>query len=109
MKKDFSISLLLDFYESLLTQKQASALDMYYNMDLSLSEIAESVGVTRQGVRNFIKKGEEKLVATEEALGLAKKTEEINTLLDSISQEAENKGLNNISEKVARITEILER
>ncbi len=108
MKKDFSISLLLDFYKNLLTEKQVSALDMYYNMDLSLSEISESVGVTRQGVRNFIKKGEEKLVAIEEALGLAKKTEEINTLLDDISREAENKGLQNISEKVTHITEILE-
>ena len=106
MEKNFNMSLLLDFYKALLTEKQAQALDMYYNMDLSLSEIAESVGVIRQGVRNFIKKGEEKLISTAKALKMAKKTEQINCLLDEILAQAEMAGAENISEKIIRITEI---
>ncbi len=71
MAKDLSIALLLDFYGELLTEKQAAALDLYYNQDLSLAEIAEPMAITRQGVRDFIKRGERQLVELEEKLGLA--------------------------------------
>ena len=52
---------LLELYEELLTEKQYSAIDKYYNMDLSLSEIAQEDKITRQAVRDNIKKAEEKL------------------------------------------------
>ena len=55
MGKNFEISLLLDFYGDMLTEKQRDMVDYYYNDDLSLSEIAENEGITRQGVRDSIK------------------------------------------------------
>lgn len=58
MEKDLSIAVLLDFYGDLLTEKQARAIDLYYNEDLSLAEIAEPLGISRQGVRDSIKRGE---------------------------------------------------
>ena len=61
MSKDLNVSVLLDFYGQLLTQKQNDALDLYYNQDLSLSEIAAHMGITRQGVRDNIKRGETQL------------------------------------------------
>ncbi len=73
MAKDLSVSVLLDFYGELLTEKQAEALDLYYNQDLSLAEIAADMEVSRQGVRAFIKQGEAHLLQFEEKLGMAKR------------------------------------
>ena len=63
---------LLELYGELLTDKQYSAIDKYYNMDLSLSEIAQEDKVTRQAVRDNIKKAEEKLEFFESKLKLYK-------------------------------------
>ncbi len=62
------IGLLLDYYESVISKKQFDALDMYYNKDMSLSEIGESLGKTRQGVFEILKRGEEKILDLEEKL-----------------------------------------
>lgn len=70
MAKDLSIAMLYDFYGDLLTPKQAQAIDLYYNEDLSLAEIAEPLEISRQGVRDAIKRGEKTLFAMEERLGL---------------------------------------
>ena len=66
-----NISFLLDFYGEVLSDKQREILDLYYNEDLSLAEIAESNGLTRQGVRHVIKKAEDDLLLLENKLGLA--------------------------------------
>lgn len=71
MAKDLKLVILLDFYGALLTEKQTAALDMYYNQDLSLSEIAEEMGISRQGVMAFLKQGEKHLRGFEDKLGLA--------------------------------------
>ncbi len=71
MAKDLSVCLLLDFYGNMLTDKQREVIDLYYNEDLSLAEIAEHVGITRQGVRDSIKRAEGILQRTEEQLGFA--------------------------------------
>ncbi len=71
--KDLNIGYLLDFYGDILTERRRDALDLYYNDDMSLSEIAEEMGISRQGVRDLIKKAEEELNFYEEKLGLAKK------------------------------------
>ena len=63
---------LLELYGELLTDKQYSAIDKYYNMDLSLSEIAQEDKITRQAVRDNIKKAEEKLEYFESKLKLYK-------------------------------------
>ncbi|HIT70692.1 MAG TPA: putative DNA-binding protein [Candidatus Scatovivens faecipullorum] len=74
MEKNVKISMLLDIYGNLLTEKQNELLDDYYNNDLSLSEIAENQLITRQAVRDNLKKGENKLFEYEEKLGFMKKT-----------------------------------
>ena len=63
---------LLELYGELLTDKQYSAIDKYYNMDLSISEIAQEDKITRQAVRDNIKKAEEKLEFFESKLKLYK-------------------------------------
>lgn len=72
-EKNLNIGYLLDFYGDVLTDRRRDALDFYYNDDMSLSEIAEEMGISRQGVRDLIKKAEEELLFYEEKLGLAKK------------------------------------
>ncbi|MBC8546532.1 DNA-binding protein [Clostridiaceae bacterium NSJ-31] len=81
--KNLEISLLLDFYGDILTEKQKDAIDLYYNEDLSLAEIADHEGITRQGVRDSIKRGEAVLLEMEERLGLARK---LRGLQEGISQ-----------------------
>jgi len=67
------VSMLCQTYGKLLTEKQLQILDDYYNQDLSLSEIAQNEGITRQAVRDNIKKGENKLFEFEEKLGIMKR------------------------------------
>ena len=70
-EKNLNISLLLDFYGDILTERQSDMLDMYYNEDFSLAEIAERFEISRQGVRSVLKKGETILKDMEEKLHLA--------------------------------------
>ena len=58
MEKKVEVSMLCQIYGKLLTEKQYEFIDDYYNNDLSLSEIAENNNITRQAVRDVIKKGE---------------------------------------------------
>ena len=74
MNKKVEISMLCDIYGKLLTGKQFEFINDYYNNDLSLSEIAENNDITRQAVRDIIKKGERKLFEYEEKLLFMKKT-----------------------------------
>ena len=74
MDKKIEISMLWQIYGALLTEKQKEYIDYYYNEDLSLAEIAQNDGITRQGVRDIIKKGEKKLFEYEEKLLFMKKT-----------------------------------
>jgi len=85
MEKDYKMSLLYDFYKGILSDKQAEAIDLYYNNDLSLAEIAQELGITRQGVRDNIKRGEKLICETEEKLGLYKKYTEICGIAKDIS------------------------
>ena len=71
MAKNLEVSVWLDFYGELLTEKQRLLVGYYYNDDLSLSEIAENEGITRQGVRDAIKRAETQLAQMEEKLGFA--------------------------------------
>ncbi len=94
MEKNIEISILCQIYGKLLTQKQLSILEDYYNMDLSLSEIAENNKITRQAVRDIIKKGEKKLFEFEEKLQIMKKMQNQEKQILSILSE-----LNQIEEK----------
>ncbi len=90
MEKKVEISILCEIYGALLTEKQFEFLDDYYNNDLSLSEIAENNGITRQAARDNIKKGENKLFEYEDKLGIMKKTliqeEKIAVILSEITK-----------------------
>lgn len=74
MEKNVEISMLCQMYGKLLTKKQLGILQDYYDKDLSLSEIAQNQKITRQAVRDIIKKGESKLFELEEKLEIMKKT-----------------------------------
>jgi len=74
MDKKVEVSMLCQLYGKLLTKKQYEFIDDYYNNDLSLSEIAENNEITRQAVRDIIKKGEKKLFKYEEKLEVMKRT-----------------------------------
>ncbi|MEG1996377.1 MAG: sigma factor-like helix-turn-helix DNA-binding protein [Oscillospiraceae bacterium] len=72
MDKNLDVAILLDFYGEMLTQKQRNVIDLYYNQDLSLSEIAQHEQITRQGVRDSIKRGEVLLFEMEQKLQMLK-------------------------------------
>ncbi len=73
MEKNVEIGLLFSIYRNMLTKRQAECVDLYYNEDLSLAEIGEHLGITRQGVRDNIKRAEHALFDVEARLGLAQR------------------------------------
>ena len=75
-EKNLNLGYLLDFYGELLSERKRLVMDMYYNEDFSLAEIAAEIGISRQGARDIIKKSEEELLFYEEKLGLAKRFRE---------------------------------
>lgn len=77
-------SMLLDFYGELLTDKQRECFDLHYNEDLSLSEIAEQCGISRQGVWDNIRRAEAAMRETEEKTGLIQRFIEINAGLERL-------------------------
>lgn len=105
--KNLNFSYLLDFYKSVLPDRTANMLDMYYNEDLSLSEIADNFGITRQGVRDLIKRGEEELLKLEERIGLIKKIEDLDKEIKEIKNFAKNKNYIEILDKLDKLSEIL--
>lgn len=73
IEKIARIAFLLDFYGGLLTEKQQHCLDMHYNQDMSLAEIAETFSVSRQAIHDVLKRAENLLEEYEERLGLVKR------------------------------------
>ncbi len=100
--KNLEVSYLLDFYGDMLTQKQHDFLVYYYDEDLSLSEIAENEGITRQGVRDSIKRAEVQLFDMEERLGLAAKFKELKKGLNEIKMCADNIYQYNLEHSLSR-------
>lgn len=90
MAKDLKLVILLDFYGGLLTEKQALTLDCYYNQDLSLGEIADDMGISRQGVMAFLKQGEKHLRDFEEKLGLAERFRKMTAGISDMRHIVEN-------------------
>lgn len=84
MDKKLTVSLLLDFYGQVLSEKQFQIMDYYYNDDLSLREISEILGITRQGVHDTIKRSEAFLEELEQSLGLYAKWQRLQQQLESI-------------------------
>ena len=86
MAKNLDVVLLTDYYGEMLTENQRKFIDYYYNDDLSLSEIAENEGITRQGVRDAIKRAETQLFDMEKKLGMASRARSIKESLITIEQ-----------------------
>lgn len=84
MAKDLKFASLLDIYGAVLTDKQREMLELYYNEDLSLSEIAANEGISRQGVRDSIKRGEETLTELDGKIGTTAVIEKYEALLEKI-------------------------
>lgn len=81
-QKDMKYSLLLDFYGDILSERKREIIELYYNEDLSLAEVSEITGISRQGVRDSVKKTEMELSQLEDKLGLAKRFEDIGNQLE---------------------------
>ena len=105
MEDNVKISILLETYGKLLTEKQYNLLNNYYNNDLSLSEIAEIEGITRQAVRDNLKKGESKLFEYEEKLGIMKTTLKNEKTIENILMQINSIQTNYSDKKIAKILE----
>ena len=89
MAKNLDVVLLADFYGEMLTENQRKFIEYYYNDDLSLSEIAQNEGITRQGVRDAVKRAESQLFDMERKLGFAERTRRVNEALEVIKTSVE--------------------
>lgn len=85
--KTLEMTMLFDFFGDLLTDKQKEYFDLYYNDDLSLSEIAESTGISRQGVRDNIVRAENSLREFEAKTGVVKRFEEMQQNISKIEDD----------------------
>lgn len=88
LQDSLEMSLLFDTYGELLTEKQKICFDLYYNQDLSLAEIAEEEGISRQGVHDSIARAEAILRSYEQTLGCVEKERAQKKALDAIEQSA---------------------
>ncbi len=104
MAKNLGITVLLDVYGQLLTEKQRSAVGMYYNEDLSLAEIADETAISRQGARDLIKQGERHLLEYEEQLGIVKRFRAISSQLEKLYAALDGTGLRD-AEKIKEIAD----
>lgn len=89
MAKNLDVVLLADFYGEMLTENQRKFIEYYYNDDLSLSEIAQNEGITRQGVRDAVKRAEAQLFDMEKKLGFAERSRKVNEALVEIMANTE--------------------
>ncbi|MBR3838253.1 MAG: YlxM family DNA-binding protein [Clostridia bacterium] len=83
----FEISMLLDFYGQLLTASQYKCMDLHYNNDMSLAEIAEELSISRQGVHDFINRGKATLVDLESKLGMVSKFRDMKKQLEQLQDD----------------------
>ncbi len=93
MDKSVKMSMLLDLYGNLLTDTQKDTAFLYYDQNLSLSEIAEELQITRQGVRKNLSLAEEKLLDLEEKLGFLEQKLHLNKEIEAIISSLQDKTL----------------
>ena len=100
MEKDFGLVKLFELYKGLLTERQKQIFSSFYLYDLSLSEIAEPEGNTRQSVYNAVKQVKNKLLEYESVLKLSQKYQKLGEIAEELKNEANPQG--------EKITEILD-
>ncbi len=103
------VCLLMDFYSGLLTKRQRDLLTLYYNDDLSLSEIAEIDGTSRQAVHSVIRRGVERLVEIETSLKLVCQHDELNNILNQVKLNVENNNCKKLKLLIERLDRSLNR
>ena len=95
MEKRVELSLLMDFYGPLLTEHRRQVLEMYLNEDMGLQEIADSLGISRQGVHEAVKTASNQLVKYEDTLGIARRymgiRREVDLCRDALSRVQEGR------------------
>jgi predicted DNA-binding protein YlxM (UPF0122 family) len=106
-EKNLKFAYLLDFYGSVLDSHTEAVMRAYYEDDLSLAEVAEGVGISRQGVRHIIKRAEEELERLEDGLGLFKRHEALEDAARRLSDIASRIGKENpeLASELADIAE----
>ena len=102
MGKDLAFSALLDVYGRFLSQKQKSLTEHYYNEDLSLSEIAENEGITRQGVSDNIRRAENKMLSWEKECGFCESFLRLKELVET-AEKGEKKAIKEILEIIEKL------
>ena len=106
----YRMTMLFDFYGELLTERQKEFFDLYYNEDLSLAEIAENAGISRQGVRDVIVRAEAAMQEVEDKTGIIRRFEAQRPHLDAIeAAAAEIKTINYRQYEDHRLTELTDR
>jgi predicted DNA-binding protein YlxM (UPF0122 family) len=106
----YRMTMLYDFYGELLTERQKEFFDLYYNEDLSLAEIAENAGISRQGVRDVIVRAEGIMQEVEDKTGLIRRFEAQRAHLDSIAAAAaEIRTINYRQYEDQRLTELADQ
>lgn len=107
-EKNLNIGYLLDFYGEILSERKRTVLEYYYNDDLSLAEIAAEIGISRQGVRDSIKKGEEELLFFEEKLGLAERFRDYGESVSRVQALAEKEPLSEeLKKEILRMSRLV--
>ena len=106
----YRMTMLFDFYGELLTDRQKEFFDLYYNEDLSLAEIAENAGISRQGVRDVIVRAEAVMQEVEDKTGIIRRFEAQRPHLDAIEAAAEQiRTINYRQYEDSRLTELADR
>ena len=85
----YEMGMLMDFYGSLLTENTLEAMELYYSEDMSLAEIGEALGISRQGAHSFITKGKQQLYEFEEKLGMFSRYKKNREVLEEIQTDCE--------------------
>ncbi len=101
MEEKVRISILLELYGKLLTEKQYEFMDLYYNQDLSLSEIGDNEDITRQAVRTILLKSKKKLEEFENQLKFMQKEEKIKKCIEELEEtNADKKILKKLKQQI---------
>ncbi len=112
MERELYLSILYDYYHTMLTDRQREIFDLYYNQNLSLGEIAEELEISRQGVRDSLMKAESTMKKLEENLRISEKNNEISYVLEELAKDLSAIPMSmmqkkRILEKLNKINEII--
>lgn len=109
MEERIKISMLLDLYEELLTDKQNNIMDLYFNDDLSLAEISEITNTSRQAVFDTIKRCEKSLLNYDSKLNLFSRNEKLKQIKDAILSKLTDINENSKNDEISSLKEEIEK